>query len=343
MSSLNPPSLSDPPADRLLAVSDLKVMVSGTDGGRLALIDRANFSLGAHESLGIVGESGSGKSMLCRALIGTLGRYGAGVSGGSIMFEGRDLAAASERTWRTVRGRRVGYVPQSSMAGLNPVLTVGTQMLEAVGADTRLRRAEAKAAAVHYLELVQLPRAASLLRKRSHELSGGMRQRVMIAAALARNPVLLLADEPTTALDVSVQRDILSMLRELRAQLGMALILVSHDLAVIEDVCDRVLVMYAGATVEEAPVAEVARRPRHPYTLALLNSRIDGADRTQALPAIVGEPPMAGAWPVGCRFWPRCPMAQDDCRTGMQPPLMLVDNRVTACRHSDRMLSLDRV
>ncbi len=238
-------------SEPLLRVRNVEVTVSSPDGGRLPIIDRADFTIGHEESLGIVGESGSGKSMLCRALIGTLHRYSAAVTGGSIRFDGHELSGASERTWRTVRGRSIGYVPQSSMAGLNPVLTVGAQLLEAIRADRKLGRQEARDEAIRYLQLVQLPRPADLLRKRPHELSGGMKQRVMIAAALARKPRLLLADEPTTALDVSVQRDILAMLKELRVDLGMTLVLVSHDLAVIEEVCDRVLVMYAGATIEE--------------------------------------------------------------------------------------------
>ncbi len=326
---------SERESESLLEVSDLKVMVNAADGGQLALIDRANFTIGFEESLGIVGESGSGKSMLCRALIGTLGRYGAGVSAGSILFEGGDLAQANRRDWSAVRGRRIGYIPQSSMAGLNPVLTIGTQMLEAVTADTSLRGAEARDEAIRYLELVQLPRASTLMRKRSHELSGGMRQRVMIAAAIARKPVLLLADEPTTALDVSVQHDILMMLRELRAELGMSLVLVSHDLAVIEEVCDRVLVMYAGATVEMGRVKDVVAGPQHPYTGALLGSRVDRAERGTDLVAIAGEPPLAGAWPIGCRFWTRCPVVQDDCKIGKQPALRPLGDGMTACLHAE--------
>jgi oligopeptide/dipeptide ABC transporter ATP-binding protein len=319
----------------LLEVTNLKVMVNAIDGGQLALIDRANFTIGFEESLGIVGESGSGKSMLCRALIGTLPRYGAGVSAGSMMFEGADLAQATQRDWSAVRGRRVGYIPQSSMTGLNPVLTIGTQMLEAVTADSPLRGAEARDEAIRYLDLVQLPRAATLMRKRAHELSGGMRQRVMIAAAVARKPVLLLADEPTTALDVSVQHDILQMLRQLRVELGMSLVLVSHDLAVIEDVCDRVLVMYAGATVEVGRVENVVAVPQHPYTAALLGSRVDRAERGTDLVAIAGEPPLAGAWPDGCRFWRRCPVVQDDCKIGKQPALRPLGDGMTACLHSE--------
>lgn len=328
-------------AEALLRVENLKVMVNAVNGHQTCLIDRANLTLNYGDSLGLVGESGSGKSMLCRALIGTLGRYGAGVTEGAIRFEGRDLTAATERTWRKVRGRRIGYIPQSSMAGLNPVLTVGTQMLEAVAADTRLRGAQAKARVVHYLDLVQLPRVGQLLSKRAHELSGGMRQRVMIAAALARRPELLVADEPTTALDVSVQSEILSMLRELRAELGMSLILVSHDIAVIEEVCDRVLVMYAGATVEEGSVASMVTAPLHPYTEALLSSRIDSATPGQDVPAIAGEPPMAGAWPVGCRFWPRCPEAGQECRSGAQPGLAAFPSGSSACLHTGRRLQLE--
>ncbi len=337
---MNLPLPSEQP-EKLLRVENLKVMVNAVGGGQTSLIDRANLTLGYHDSLGVVGESGSGKSMLCRALIGTLGRYGAGVTEGTIRFEGGDLTAASERAWRKVRGRRIGYVPQSSMAGLNPVLSVGTQMLEAVTANNRLRGAAARERAMHYLDLVQLPRVAQLLGKRAHELSGGMRQRVMIAAALARRPELLIADEPTTALDVSVQSEILSMLRELRAELGMSLILVSHDVAVIEEVCDRVLVMYAGATVEEGTVAAVVSAPLHPYTEALLSSRIDSATRGQDVPAIVGEPPMAGSWPDGCRFWPRCPEADEDCRSGGQPGLAAFPSGLSACLHTGRRLDLD--
>lgn len=337
---MNLPLPSERP-EPLLQVENLKVMVNGVGGHQTCLIDRANLTLGYRDSLGVVGESGSGKSMLCRALIGTLGRYGAGVTDGSIRFEGSELTDASERAWRKVRGRRIGYVPQSSMAGLNPVLTVGTQMLEAITADTRLRGAKAKAQAIHYLDLVQLPRVSQLLSKRAHELSGGMRQRVMIAAALARRPQLLVADEPTTALDVSVQSEILSMLRELRDELGMSLILVSHDIAVIEEVCDRVLVMYAGATVEEGTVSSVVSAPLHPYTEALLSSRIDSATPGQDVPAITGEPPMAGSWPAGCRFWPRCPEAGEECCSGAQPELAAFPGGLSACLHTGRRLELE--
>jgi oligopeptide/dipeptide ABC transporter ATP-binding protein len=183
--------------------------------------------------------------------------------------------------------------------------------------------------------MVHLPDANGLLGKRPHELSGGMRQRVMIAAALAQRPAVLVADEPTTALDVSVQSEILAMLRELRQELGMSLILVSHDIAVVEEVCDDILVMYAGATVEWGPHAATSDSPLHPYTRALLSSRIDLADPNEELSAIEGEPPLAGSWPSGCRFRTRCPVVQSDCADGGQPPLRDFGGRLSACLHTE--------
>lgn len=320
-------------ADATLTVSDLQISVSKPRP--LALVDTASLRLPLGGSLGVVGESGSGKSMLCRALIGTLGRYGASITAGTAMFGGVDLVRADRKQWRRIRGRRIGYVPQSSLAGLNPVLTVGATMHEAVTADESLGRAAAKQEAIRYLDLVQLPNVEGLLRKRPHELSGGMRQRVMIAAALAQKPAILLADEPTTALDVSVQSEILTLLRELRRELGMSLILVSHDIAVVEEVCDEILVMYAGATVESGRQAVTAQAPLHPYTKALLQSRIDLAPPGEDLRSIDGEPPLAGSWPAGCRFWPRCPIAQDDCKVGTQPRMSDFGGRLSACLHTE--------
>ncbi len=298
--------------------------------------------MAAGGSIGIVGESGSGKSMLCRALIGTLGRYGAHISGGSAVFDGIDLVGASTKAWLRIRGRQIGYVPQSSLAGLNPVLSVGVAMREAVTADTPMSGSAARKAAMTYLDMVQLPNVAGLLDKRPHELSGGMRQRVMIAAALARRPAVLVADEPTTALDVSVQSEILSMLCELRESLGMTLMLVSHDIAVVEQVCDDILVMYAGATVEAGPQGVTTTAPLHPYTSALLNSRIDLAEPGEQLRTIDGEPPLAGSWPSGCRFWPRCPIAQDDCKVGEQPRVADFGGRFSACLHTNAEQAHDR-
>ena len=306
------------------------------DGAELRIVDSVTFSLDRGASLGIVGESGSGKTMLCRSFTGTLGRYGVGVQGGRLMIAGRDLTDADEDAWRQIRGRAVGYVPQSSLAGLNPVLTVETQLLEALHLATQKRsRSEARAEARRLLDLVKIPRADAVLRERSHQLSGGMRQRVMIAAALALNPPVLILDEPTTALDVTVQYEILVLIRQLREEFGMSIILVSHDLAVVEFLCSRVMTMYAGATVEMGASEDIRTRPRHPYTGALLHSRLGMAERGKDLVAIPGESPAVGSWPDGCRFWPRCQSAQDDCKVGTQPETRLVDGHQTACIHSE--------
>jgi oligopeptide/dipeptide ABC transporter ATP-binding protein len=318
-------------------VRDLSVGFTKGHGRFLSVIETANLTVEADQAVGLVGESGSGKTMLCRSIIGTLARRGAAVVSGQILFAGRDLAGAPERVWRQIRGRQIGYVPQSSLAGLNPLLTVKTQLVEALTAVRPIGYDEAVREALRLLDLVRIPRARAVLEERAHQLSGGMRQRVMIAAALSQRPRLLVADEPTTALDVTVQREILDLIRSLRRDLGMALILVSHDLSVIEEVCDTVVVMYAGATIEDGPVETVVRAPRHPYTLALRNSRVDLAVSGEELQAIAGDPPAVGAWPVGCRFWPRCPLATEHCRVDGQPPLRTIARQQSACLHAEQM------
>jgi oligopeptide/dipeptide ABC transporter ATP-binding protein len=236
-----------------------------------------------------------------------------------------------------VRGREIGYVPQSSLAGLNPVLSIKTQLLEALTVVQPLGGNQAEKAALELLDMVRIPRAKAVLDQHSNQLSGGMRQRVMIAAALAQKPKLLVADEPTTALDVTVQKEILTLISRLRRELGMALILVSHDLAVIEEVCDSLMVMYAGASFEAGPVRVVVRSPRHPYSRALHDSRVDTAERGKPLEAIAGEPPTIGVWPSGCRFHPRCPLGDEACRIGPQPPLRPIAEQLTACIYAERM------
>lgn len=320
----------------LLEIQDLQVAFRKSHG-LLPVINTANLTLRRDEAMGLVGESGSGKTMLCRSLIGTLRRHGAVVTGGRILLEGRDLAGAPEGVWRKIRGREIGYVPQSSLAGLNPVLSIKTQLVEALTVVKPLSAAEARREALDLLELVRIPRAKDVLNQRSHQLSGGMRQRVMIAAALAQKPKLLVADEPTTALDVTVQKEILGLIGKLRRELGMALILVSHDLAVIEEVCDSLMVMYAGASFEQGPVSALVDRPRHPYTRALHDSRVDTAERGMALVAIAGEPPTIGAWSAGCRFWQRCPIGDETCQHGPQPPLRAIDDQLSACIYPERL------
>ena len=321
----------------LLQVKDLQVSFRKGGGQLLPVIDAANLSVQRNQAIGVVGESGSGKTMLCRALIGTLPRHDAVATGGSIRFNDLELANAPERLWRRLRGRSIGYVPQSSLAGLNPVLTIETQLRETIMAAGAPSRGTASRAAIDLLEQVHIPRAKEVLNLRSHQLSGGMRQRVMIAAAIAQKPKLLIADEPTTALDVTIQREILALLRTLCKELGMALILVSHDLAEIEEVCDSMMVMYAGASVEAGLVDVLAKAPRHPYTKALRVSRVDLALPGEDLKTIPGDAASVGSWPAGCRFWPRCSLADDLCRQNPQPPLVPVVQQLSACIHANRM------
>jgi oligopeptide/dipeptide ABC transporter ATP-binding protein len=324
------PIVVDPTAP-YLEVDQLRIGIP-RKAGELRIVDSVTFSLQPGASLGIVGESGSGKTMLCRSFTGTLARYGVELTGGQLRIAGRDMSRAVEKDWQQVRGRAIGYIPQSSLAGLNPVLTVETQLLEALHLGNRaMSKSEARAEARRLLDMVRIPRADAVLRERSYQLSGGMRQRIMIAAALALNPPLLLLDEPTTALDVTVQYEILVLIRQLRDVLGMGLILVSHDLAVVEFLCSRVMTMYAGATVELGAAEAMRTRPRHPYTNALLHSRLGMAERGKDMVAIPGESPAVGAWPDGCRFWPRCSFAADECRTGDQPPTHMVDGNLSAC------------
>ena len=327
-------TIGTPAADSpYLEVRNLQVGVR-RGSSNLLLVDGADFSMAQSDALGIVGESGSGKTMLCRGLLGTLPRYGAQVLHGEIRIAGKQMAHADEATWRSVRGKDLGYVPQSSLAGLNPVLTIEAQLLEALKVGRQLSGGEAQREAAELLELVRIPRIQSVLGERSHQLSGGMRQRVMIAAALALRPPMLILDEPTTALDVTVQHEILTLIRSLREDLGMGVILVTHDLAVVEFLCDRVMTMYAGATVELGETAAVRERPRHPYTRALLESRLGMNARGSKLATIPGESPSVGSWPSGCRFSPRCMHATEICVQGGQPPLRTVSH-LTACLRAE--------
>ena len=323
--------------DILLHVQDLQISFRKGYNKLLPVVDVANFKLKTDKALGIVGESGSGKTMLSRAIIGTLERRGALITAGKIFFNGIDLSTAAENTWRRIRGKQIGYVPQSSLSGLNPVLTIETQLIESIISSESGSKKGIKKQAMDLLEMVRIPRAKQVLKNRAHELSGGMRQRVMIATAIAQNPKLLIADEPTTALDVTVQKEILELITNLRKDLGMALILISHNLPVIEEACDSVMVMYAGTSVEFGPVKVLAGAPKHPYTLALRDSRVDLARPGEDLEAILGNPTTVGHWPKGCRFWPRCTLADKACQTGSDYPLSPVGNQLTACIHHERM------
>jgi oligopeptide/dipeptide ABC transporter ATP-binding protein len=298
----------------LLEVSGLTIGFPVHEGHALAA-DRVEFRVEAGETLGIVGESGSGKSVSLRALLGVVPSPGKVLGGTAVWKEADDLLALSARELREIRGKQIAMVFQDPSDSLNPVYTIGDQLEEVLTKRGGRTRADARRRAVEILQRVEIPAPERRVRDYPHQLSGGMRQRVMIALAIACDPVLLLADEPTTALDVTIQDQILSLLADLREEYGMALILVSHDFGVIGQVCDRVAVMYAGRVVETGTVDQVLETPRHPYAAGLLAAvpGTPGEERRLAR-GIRGQPPTISNLPEGCSFRPRCPFVRDACR-----------------------------
>ncbi|WP_102108201.1 ABC transporter ATP-binding protein [Oceaniglobus roseus] len=297
----------------VLDVRDLKTVFK-TRSGEVHAVNSVSFDLRPGELLGVVGESGSGKSVTMMSLIGLLPSPPADVRAGQVMFGGRDLLAADEAALRGIRGARIGFVFQDPMTSLNPVFNVGFQIMEPLRKHMKLGKAAARDRAVELLELVGIPDARRRLGDYPHQFSGGMRQRVMIAIALACDPEVLIADEPTTALDVTIQAQILELVKELREKLGMAIIWITHDLGVIAGIADRVLVMYGGQVVEQAPVGELFRNPQHPYTRSLLKTvpSVSG-ERAKRLQVIEGQPPILHAPPDACAFRARCAHRFDRC------------------------------
>jgi peptide/nickel transport system ATP-binding protein len=319
-------------ADALLQVSDLSVRFD-TDEGPVHAVDRMSFSLDAGEVLGIVGESGCGKSVTCMSLVRLLPET-ASIEG-QALFEGRDLLALSQRRLRSVRGREISFVFQEPMTSLNPVFTVGRQIGEVLQRHLGLSRSAAQARVVELLRLVRISAPERRVHEYPHQLSGGMRQRVMIAMALACDPKVLVADEPTTALDVTIQAGILDLLRDIRERLGTSVILITHNLGVVADIADRVLVMYAGRKAEESDVAELFASPQHPYTIGLLGAipRPSEDGHVERLREIPGRVPSLRELPVGCAFADRCPRADETTRTH-QPELREIrPDHLVACFH----------
>ena len=306
----------------LLQVRDLQVEFRTRDGVAKA-VNGVNYSVRAGETLAILGESGSGKSVSSQAVMGILDSPPGFVTGGEIIFKGRDLLKLGNEERRKIRGAQMAMVFQDALSSLNPVLTVGYQLGEMYRTHKGTSRKDAKLKAVELMEKVGIPGAKERVNQYPHQFSGGMRQRVMIAMALALEPDLIIADEPTTALDVTVQAQVMELLADLQREYNMGLILITHDLGVVADVADKIAVMYAGRIVETAPVHELYSRPSHPYTKGLLQSipRLD--QKGQELYAIKGLPPNLLRIPAGCAFNPRCPMAQEICRTEV-PPLFAV-------------------
>ena len=320
-------------ADTLLEVSDLSVRFD-TDDGPVHAVDKMSFSLAPGEVLGIVGESGCGKSVTCMSLTRLLPET-ATVTGTAV-FDGRDLLTLAPRSLRRVRGREISYVFQEPMTSLNPVFTVGHQIDEVLRRHLDLSRRAARAQALELLRLVRIPAPERRLDEYPHQLSGGMRQRVMIAIALACDPKVLIADEPTTALDVTIQAGILDLMRDIRERLGTAILLITHNLGVVADVADRVVVMYAGRKAEEAPVDELFAHPQHPYTIGLLGAiprPYEGEDTRRRLQEIPGRVPSLRELPNACAFADRCPRADALTRSEIPKLQEVRPKHRVACFH----------
>ena len=339
--TLIPPADAERSAgDVLLEVEDLAVEFRSDDGAVRA-VDGLSYRVEAGRTLALVGESGCGKSVSSLAVMGLLPPT-ARVVRGTARYRGTDLLALSPTRHRAHCGTHVAMVFQDALAALNPVHTVGYQLTESLRARTGTSRREARRRAVELLDLVKVPNAAQRVDEYPHQFSGGMRQRVMIASALALDPDVLIADEPTTALDVTVQAQVLRLLAEIQAERQMGLVLITHDLGVVAGVADDVTVMYAGRAVEHAPVRDLYAAPAHPYTRALLRSvpRLDSGAEVAGgrLPVVPGRPPAPGRVPSGCAFHPRCDMAQDLCRT-VEPPLDdVAPGRSSACHFAAELL-----
>lgn len=327
------------PDTHLLEVSDLVTRIPLEEGGAVAAVDGVSFTIGRGETLALVGESGSGKSMTALSLLGLL-PAASRVVRGKALLGGRDLLALPAAEMRRVRGLEVGIVFQDPATSLNPVLTIGRQLTEGLrqhgrgGREARLQRA------AELLKLVGIPDPAARLRAYPHEFSGGQRQRILIALAVACEPGLLIADEPTTALDVTIQAQIVELLKDLQARLGMAILWITHDLALAAGVADRVVVMYAGRIVEQARVRDLFKHPRHPYTLGLLKSMPQAGARHQgraSLASIPGSPPSLRAEMPGCPFAPRCSMVEERCRAARPSITAVAAGHESACFRAEEM------
>ncbi len=324
----------------LLDVRDLRVEIP-LARGMVHAVDGVSFSLAPGSALGLVGESGCGKSMTLRAILGLLPRP-ARIADGQVLYKGQDLVSAPAGRVRDIRGRSISMIFQEPMTALNPVMRVIDQIAEGPQHHLGHSRRQARAEAVDLMRTVGIPDPARRARAYPHELSGGMRQRVMIAIALSCKPDLILCDEPTTALDVTIQDQILKLLLGLRREMGVAIVFVTHDLAVIAETCDDLAVMYAGQVIETGPVGDVFRVPRHPYTLGLLRSVPDFDVVRDTLDSIPGTPPDLASHFQGCRFAPRCQFAQDDCLAAPIPLIAMGGGREAACLHHEAVAEAAR-
>ena len=328
-------SLDDEP---VLVVEDLQVEFRTREGVAKA-VNGVSYTVDAGETLAVLGESGCGKSVTAQAIMGILDTPPGYVTGGSVRFKGIDLLQLPEKERRTYRGESIAMIFQDALSALNPVYSVGRQIAEMFQVHRGMSRKDGLKKAVELMDLVRIPAAAERVNDYPHQFSGGMRQRIMIAMSIALEPQVLIADEPTTALDVTVQAQVMELMADLQREMNTALILITHDLGVVADVADRIAVMYAGRIVEKAPVTDIYHNPAHPYTKGLLDSipRVDS--KGTELYAIKGLPPNLTRVPPGCSFNPRCRFARDECRQGDAPPLTtLSDERDVACYYYQEVL-----
>ncbi|MDA3648071.1 ABC transporter ATP-binding protein [Saccharopolyspora indica] len=324
--------------ERLLEVEDLHVEFRTRDGVAKVL-NGVNYHVDAGETLAVLGESGSGKSVTAQTVMGILDIPPGAITGGAIRYRGEDLLAASDSRRRELRGESMAMIFQDALSALNPVYTVGFQIAEQLRLRRGMSRKDAMNKAVDLLDQVKIPNAKQRVKEYPHQFSGGMRQRAMIAMSLALDPTLLIADEPTTALDVTVQAQIMDLLDELRRERGMGLILITHDLGVVAEVADRIVVMYAGRIVESSDAYSLYKKPGHPYTEGLMRSipRLDL--KGQELETIKGLPPNLLAAPPGCPFHPRCPRAEERCSTEVPANHQLGLGRISACHFAEELMS----
>ena len=313
----------------LLSVEGLSVAFN-TEQGRARVVEDVSFQLAAGQTLGLVGESGCGKSVTAQTIMRLLPSPPARIEGGRIMFEGEDLVVLPDSRMRRIRGDRIGMVFQEPMTSLNPTQRVGHQIAEVLSLHRGLGYGDAKALVVSTLKKVGIGNAERRLEQYPHELSGGLRQRVMIAMAIVCGPKLLIADEPTTALDVTIQAQIMELLQALQRDLGLSILLITHDLGIVAEMCRNMVVMYAGRIVESGPSAQIFTSPRHPYTAGLINSSPRHARKGERLPTIPGLVPPPGQRGKGCNFADRCPRALEKCHNEA-PPLALISGRLAAC------------
>ena len=328
------PAAAARPLDKrapLLAVEGLRIELPSR-GTVTVAADDVSYEVAANETLAVVGESGSGKSMAVRAIMGILPPT-ARLTAGAVRFRGVDLLTLPERERRKIRGAEIGMVSQNALSALNPVLTIGRQLAELFEVHRGLSRPSARKRAIEMLDLVKIPAARDRVDDYPHQFSGGMRQRAVIAMALALDPDLVIADEPTTALDVTVQAQIMRLFAELKQERRLGLLLITHDMGVVADIADRVAVMYAGKTVEDASALEIYGRPAHPYTKALLRSIPQSAAKGSRLAAIRGAPPDLARVPPGCPFHPRCDYARDRCRGDVPPAYAVADGHTSRCHY----------